>query len=69
MKPKVMVLQDVEVCKWRDYHLIEMSFEETTSFITELQHALFDHAQLSARTGFIFRIVVRCEEKVVKGGG
>jgi len=59
VKPKVMVIQDIELEKWRDYHILEMSFDEVMQLIKDLQNGLFDHKRLSRQTGLNFFIVIR----------
>jgi len=59
MKPKVMVIQDIELEKWRDYHILEMTFDEAMQLIKELQNGLFDQRRLSRQTGLNFFIVIR----------
>jgi len=53
------VLQDVELDKWREYHIIDLTFDETMELIRELQNALFDQRNLSRRTGLTFYIILR----------
>jgi len=59
VKPKVMVIQDIELEKWRDYHILEMSFDEAMQLIKDLQNGLFDQRRLSRQTGLNFFIVIR----------
>lgn len=66
MKPRVMVLEDVEVEKWREYHVIDMSFDEAMTLIKDLQNGLFDERNLRKRTGLNFRIVIRPGREVMK---
>jgi len=59
MKPKVMVLQDVELDKWREYHIIDLTFDETMQLIHDLQDGLFGQRNLSTQTGLNYLVVIR----------
>jgi len=59
MKPKVMVLQDVEIDKWKEYQVIPMTFDETMQLIHDLQDGLFEQRNLSIQTGLNYLVVIR----------
>jgi len=58
MIPKIYVVERSGLAAWEAPHSFNLTFEETSQFIHDLQNAMFDQRKLSDRTKLEFFILV-----------